>query len=150
MDLQLSRHEILRYWAGTPNQHRQTNRLYRRMRMGAAQRELSRSNGERFMAPRYGCVSHADWFRRFCNTMLPNGAHFRYKSDDGLCRLGKISATTPTDGVYLVRVLDYPGPIKLLYSPVRYNTRLRRGLYEALGVCKYTWLERSHGGACVT
>ena len=31
MDLQLFRHEILRYWAGNPNQTRQTNRLYRRM-----------------------------------------------------------------------------------------------------------------------
>ena len=47
---------ILRYWAGTPDQHRQTNRLYRRMRIGAAQRELSRNNGERFLAPGYGCV----------------------------------------------------------------------------------------------
>ena len=45
-DLQLFRHKILRYWAGTPNQHRQTNRLCRRMRIGAAQRELSRNNGE--------------------------------------------------------------------------------------------------------
>ena len=35
MDLQLFWHEILRYWVGTPNQHRQTNRLYRRMRIGA-------------------------------------------------------------------------------------------------------------------
>ena len=50
MDLQLFRHEIFRYWAGTPNQHRQTNRLYRRMRIGAAQRELSRSSDERFLA----------------------------------------------------------------------------------------------------
>ena len=48
MDLHLSRSHILRYWAGTPDQHRQTNRLYRRMRIGAAQRELSRNNGERF------------------------------------------------------------------------------------------------------
>ena len=39
MDLQLSRHEILCLWAGT-SQHRQTNRLYRRTRTGAAQREL--------------------------------------------------------------------------------------------------------------
>ena len=30
-DLQLFRHEILRYGAGTPNQHHQTSRLYRRM-----------------------------------------------------------------------------------------------------------------------
>ena len=31
MDLKHFRHEILRYWVGTPNQHRQTNRLHRRM-----------------------------------------------------------------------------------------------------------------------
>ena len=33
MELQLFRHEILHYWAGTPNQHRQTNSLYRRIRI---------------------------------------------------------------------------------------------------------------------
>ena len=48
MDLHLSRTHILRYWAGSPDQHRQTNRLYRRMRIGAAQCELSRNNGGRF------------------------------------------------------------------------------------------------------
>ena len=63
MDLQLSHQQILLYWAGTPNQHRQTNRLYRQMRIGAAQRELSRANGERFLAPGYGCVPRADWLR---------------------------------------------------------------------------------------
>ena len=36
MDLELSRTHILRYWAETPDYHRQTNRLYRRMRIGAA------------------------------------------------------------------------------------------------------------------
>ena len=41
-DLQLSGRETLCYWAGTPNQHRQTNRLYRRMRIDVAQRELFR------------------------------------------------------------------------------------------------------------
>ena len=49
MDLHLSRSHILRYWAGTPDQHRQTNRLYRRMWIGAARRDLSRNNGERFL-----------------------------------------------------------------------------------------------------
>ena len=53
MDLHLSCSHILRYWAGTPDQHCQTNRLYRRMRIGAAQRELSRNNGERFLGPGY-------------------------------------------------------------------------------------------------
>ena len=50
-EMNLSRTHILRYWAGTPDQHRQTNRLYRRMRIGLVQRELSRNNGERFLAP---------------------------------------------------------------------------------------------------
>ena len=48
MYLQVFRHEILRYWVGTPIQHLLTNRLYRRMRTGATQRELCRSNAERF------------------------------------------------------------------------------------------------------
>ena len=60
MDLHLSRSHILRYWAGTPNQHRRTSRLYRRMRIGEAQREISCSNAERFVAPGYACVLRAD------------------------------------------------------------------------------------------
>ena len=103
MVLQLFHHEVLRYWAGTPNQHRRTNRLYRRMRIGAAQRDLSPSNGERFLAPGYGFVPHAERLSRYSTTVLPNGAHFWYKVDDGLWWLGKISASMPTDGVYLVR-----------------------------------------------
>ena len=102
MGLQRSRIAILRYWAGTPNQHCLAHRVYRRMRIGAAQPELSRNNGERFLVPGYGCVSHADWFGRYCNTVLPNGIHFGYKGDGGPWWLGKISATAPTDGVYLV------------------------------------------------
>ena len=125
MDAQLSRHKNLRYWAGTPNQQRLTNLLYRRMRIGATQREPSRSNDARFLAPGYGWLSRADWLRRCCNTVLPNGAHFWYKGGDGLWWLGKISATTRTDGVYLVRFLDGPGPIKLPLSPARYTTSMR-------------------------
>ena len=56
MDFQLPRQHILLYWAGTPNQHRQTNRLHREMRIGAAHRELAGANSERFVAPGYGCV----------------------------------------------------------------------------------------------
>ena len=74
MDLQLFRHEILRYWAGTPNQHRQTNRLHRRTRISAAQREISRNNGERFLAHGYGCVPRAEWLSRYSTTVPPNGA----------------------------------------------------------------------------
>ena len=48
MDFHLSRTHILRYWAGTPDQHRQINCLYRWMRIGAAQRELSGRTGNVF------------------------------------------------------------------------------------------------------
>ena len=76
MDLQLSHDGNLRYWAGAPNHHRHIKRLHRRMRIGAAQRELSRSNGERFVAFGYGCIPHANWLRYNSATVRPNGAHF--------------------------------------------------------------------------
>ena len=98
MDLQLFCNGILRYWTGTPNEHFHTNRLYCRIQIGAAQRELSQSNGERFLAPGYGCVPRAEWRSRYSITMLPNGAHFWSKGDDGLWWLGKISASTTTGG----------------------------------------------------
>ena len=122
MDLHLSRSHILRYWAGTPDQHRQTNCLYRPMQIGAAQRELSRNNGERFLAPGYACVPRADWLRRYHDTVLLKGAHVWYKEDDGLWWLGKITASTTEGKVYLVRFLDDPGPIKLPLPPARYTT----------------------------
>ena len=80
----LSRTHISRYWAGTPDQHRQTTRLYRRIRIGAAHREHSRNDGERFLAPGYACVPRAEWLRRYHDTMLPKGAQFWYKGDNGL------------------------------------------------------------------
>ena len=125
MDLYLSRPDILRYWTGAQNQHRQTNRLYRLMRIGAAQRELSRSIGDRFLAPSYACVPRADWLRQYPDTVLPKGAHVWYKGDDGLWRLGNLSASTTEDKVYLVRFLDDPRPIKLPLSPACYTTSTR-------------------------
>ena len=68
IDLQLSRQQILLYWTGTPNQRRQTDCLYRQMGIGAAPRELSRANGERILAPGYGCVPRADWLRHYSTT----------------------------------------------------------------------------------
>ena len=125
LHLELSLHAVLLYRAGNPHQHRQTNRLYRRIRIGEAKREVSRSNGERSLAPGYGCVSHADCLRRYCNIVLPNGANSRFKSDDGLWWLEKISAITPRVGVCLVRHLDDLGPIKLPIFPARYTTSTR-------------------------
>ena len=75
------------------------------MRIGVAQRELSRNNGEHFLAPGYACVPRAEWLRRYHDTVLHKGAHFWYKCDDGLWWLGKIGASTTEDGVYV------PGPV---------------------------------------
>ena len=71
------------YWAGTPNQDLERNRLYRRMRIGAAQRELSRNNGERFFVHGYACVPRTEWLSLYRTTGLLNGAHVWYKGDDG-------------------------------------------------------------------
>ena len=84
MDLHFSRSQILRYWARTADQHRQTNREYHRMRIGAAQRELSRNNRERFLAPGYACGPRGDWLRRYHDTVLLKGTHVLYTGDDGL------------------------------------------------------------------
>ena len=72
------------------------------MRIGATQRELSGNNGERFLAAGYARVPRAEWLSCYRDTVLPKGAHFWYKGDDGLWWLGKISASTTADGVYLV------------------------------------------------
>ena len=93
--------------------------------MGAAQRKLSRNNGERFLAHGYGCVPCAEWLSRYRTTVLPNGAHVWYKGDVGLWRLRKISASMATKGVYLVRFLDDPVPTKLPLPPARYTTWTR-------------------------
>ena len=103
MNPNLSRTHVLRYWAGIPDQHRQTNRIYHRMRIGAAQHELSRNNGQRFLAPGYACVPRTEWLRRYHDTVLPKRARFLYKGDDGLWWLEIISASTTEDGVCLVR-----------------------------------------------
>ena len=120
IDLQLSQAHILGYWAGTPDQHRQTNRLYRRMRIGAAQRELSRNNRERFLAPGLRPT------RGVVAPLPRHGASQRsprlVQDYDGLWWLGKINASTTEDRVYLVRILDDPGLIKLPFPPRRYTT----------------------------
>lgn len=124
MDLNDWRKQILLYWLGNPDQHKQTNRLYRRMRVGAAARELARSNGERTTSPGYELVTSTVWSSRFKHTLLPVGAHLWYKAQDALWWLGKISKQTSYPNVYIVRFLDDPGPIKITLSPQLYNTAM--------------------------
>ena len=143
MGLHLSRSHILRYWAGTPDQHRQTNRLYRRMRIGTAQRELSRNNGERFLAPGYACVPRAEWLRGVApplprygapqwSPLLVQGRRWAVVAWKNKCGY---------DGgwVYLVRFSDDPGPIKLPFSPARYTT--------STGAVRGSWCLQVHAAS---
>ena len=107
MDLQLSCTHILRYWPGIPDQHRQPNRLYRRMRVGAAQRELSRSNGERFLAPGYTCVLRAEWRRRYRHS-ASQGSPCLIQGRRWVMVAWKISMST-TARVRLRMVYTWPG-----------------------------------------
>ena len=136
MDLHLSRSHILRYWAGIPDHHRQTKRLYTGMRIGAAQCELHRNNGERSLTPGYACVSRADYLRRYHDTVLPKGAHVWYREDDGLWWLGEICVITTEGKVYLVSVLDDPEPMKFPLPPARYTT--------STGAVRVSWCLQVH------
>ena len=75
-DLLHARQHILEYWTGALLQLRQANLVYGRMRVGAAQRELARAKGARFLPPEYSYVNHHTWARRFRGTILSVGAYF--------------------------------------------------------------------------
>ena len=130
-DLSHARQHILEYWAGAPLQIRQANRGYRHMRVGAAQRELARDKGARFLPPGYSYGNHQTWARRFRDTIPHVGAYFWYKGQVRFWWLGKNSAHIPTPGQYVVRFLDDPGPVKLALSSARYTT--------ALGAVRGSW-----------
>ena len=92
------------------------------MRIGAAQRQLSRTNGERISAPSYSRFTRIGWIRRFRDTVLHKGALVWCDDDDGSWWLGKASASATEDGLLLVRGLDDAGPIKLPLPPARHTT----------------------------
>ena len=133
LDLQHVRRYILLCCPGQSTQHCQTNRLYRRMRIGAAHRELSRSQGQLFLAPGYTLVPRDICLRNFSNSTLPSGAHVWCKARDSLWWLGKIvhrappnaSSGNPPDpspaASNIMQFLDDPGPIKINLRPARYT-----------------------------
>ena len=135
------------------------------MRIGAAQREISRNKRERSLAPGYACVPRADWLRCYQETVLPKRAHFRYKGDIGLWWFGTICASTTEDKVYPVLFLDDPGSIKLPFPPARCTTLtgavrgfwclqvhvasafprgIQRNLNESRGAAEASWLLTRH------
>ena len=121
-DLQRFRHAILQYWVGSPQQYRVDNRAYRRLRIGAAHRELARARGQRYLSAGYDFLSPARYDRHFSAYPLPSGALFWYKAQDSLWWLGKIAKPSETPNRYTVRFLDDPGPILLTLQPPKYTT----------------------------
>ena len=118
------------------------------MRIGAAQRELSRNNRERFPAPGYACVPRGDWLRRYHDTVLPKRAHFWYKGDDGLWWLGKSARALPRTRNTWSAFWTTRDRSNFLFP--RRATRLRREPHEALGACKFTSPVRFPGESNVT
>ena len=62
---------------------------------GGTQRELSRNNGERLLAPGYACVSRADWIRRYHDTVLPKEPNFGTREMIGYGGLEKTVRALP-------------------------------------------------------
>ena len=138
-DLFHARRHILEYWTGAPLQLRQANRVYRHMRVGAAQRDLARGKDARFLPPGCSYVNHHTWARRFRGTNLPVGTYFWDKAQDNLFWLGKNSAHTLTPGQCVVRFLDDPRTVKLALSSARCTT--------ALGAVRGSWCLQVHQGS---
>ena len=148
MDPHLSRSHILRYWAGTPGEHRQTNHLYRRMWIGAAQRELSRNNGEFsyhratpvFPAPIGSVATTTQYFRREFT--------FGTRETMGYGGLEKSARALPR--TRYTRSAFWTTRDRLNFLFPRRATQLRREPYEALGACKFKSPVRFLGKSNVT
>ena len=121
-DLEQSRRHILLYWSREISQSKQGNRAYRNTRTRAAQRELARTRGERYLPPGADLVLHETWLRRFSSSPLPVGARLWYKARDGLWWTGRIGAHQGDS--YIVRFLDDPGPSVLPLPEDLYSTAL--------------------------
>ena len=148
MDVHLSRSHILRYWAGTPDHHRQANRLYRRMRIGAAQRELSRNNGERFLTPGYACVSAPIGFVATTTQYFLRELTFGTRETMGYGGLEKLARALPRTRYTWSAFWTTRDRLNFLFP--RRATRLRREPYEALGACQFTSPVRCLGESNVT
>ena len=98
MNLELSRQQMLIYWVGTPNQNRRTNRLHGQVRIGAAQRELSRANGERFLALATAACCALTGYASTAPRCSPKGPVFGTKPMTACGGLGKSSLAHPSTG----------------------------------------------------
>ncbi|CAB1106230.1 unnamed protein product [Ectocarpus sp. CCAP 1310/34] len=121
-DLDQFRRRIILNWSREACQSKQGNCTYRVARTRAAQRELARNRGERFLPPGADLVLNVTWLRRFSTSPLPVGARLWYKARDGLWWTGRIGAHQ--GGSCIVRFLDDPGPSVLPLPAHLFSTAL--------------------------
>ena len=133
LDLHHSRRYILLYWSGTPTQHRQENRLDRQMRTCAAQRELSRSQCQIYLAPRIHprplrpLAPHVQLHLTSArSTPLVQGPRRPVVAwqDHPSRHLGSPFRNTlelSSNNTYIVRFLDEPGPIEINLRSANYT-----------------------------
>ena len=62
----------LGHWSGIPSQHRESDRLYRQMRIRAAYRESGRTWGELLLAPGHNLVPRTIWVKRVASAPRPS------------------------------------------------------------------------------
>ena len=116
---------------------RTTNRLYRRIRIGAAQRKLSRNHGERFFLRRATLVPHARSGSAATATRCsPREPTFVTRATMGCGGLEKPVRVRRRMGYAWPEFWTIQGRSSSLFS--RRATRPLRGPYEVLGACRFT------------
>ena len=136
MDLQVFHHQILRYWTGTPNQHRQTNRLYRRMRIGAAQGDFLRATTSDSWSPVTAAFLAQNGLAAAALRCFPTTPTFGTRATT-VCGGLRRSARTRLRMGY-VWCAFWITRDRSSFLLLRCATRLRRELYGVLGAYKYT------------
>ena len=98
--------------------------MYRRMRIGAAQRELSRDQDARLLSPGCRLVTHQGWTRVALAApsfpLAPTSGTRPAIITGGLARSPLTPQRPPT--TYVVLFLDDLGPVQLKLSSSRYAT----------------------------
>ena len=115
---------------------RTTNRLYRRMRIGAAQLKLSRNHGERFLAPGYALPHARSGSAATATRCSPREPTFGTRATMGCGGLVNSVRVRRRTGYTWPEFYTIRGRSSSLFS--RRASRPTRAPYEVLGACRFT------------